>query len=169
MMFFAAEESFMDHLTPKALNTVLGWTIVGTSSHQLPTTAETLLVQTPTLDDDFFHQVQNWMRLDNEGVSSTKKAFSANDRRAENILQSTTTKSGLSGHRMFICPTIDGLPNASCAASNNACRKTQHPKSITRKQSMTILQRVTSYKYRQSKPPWKNGTFHIMVLSSYQR
>ena len=66
MMFFAAEESFMDHLTPKALNPVLGWTIVGTSSHQLPTTAETLLVQTPTLDDDFFHQVQNWMRLDNE-------------------------------------------------------------------------------------------------------
>ena len=80
--------------TPKALNTVLGWTVVGTSSHQLPTTAETLLVQTPTLDDEHFHQVQNWMRLDNEGVSSTKKAFSANDRRAENILQSTTTKVG---------------------------------------------------------------------------
>ena len=88
MMLFAAEESFMDHPT------VLGWTIVGTSSHQLPTTAETLLVQTPTLDDELFHQVQNWMRLDNEGVSSTKKAFSANDRRAEKILQSTTTKIG---------------------------------------------------------------------------
>ena len=34
------------------------------------------------------------MRLDNEGVSSTKKGFSDNDRRAENILQSTTTKVG---------------------------------------------------------------------------
>ena len=75
-------------------HTVLGWTIIGTSSHQLPTTAETLLVQTPTLDDELFHQVQNWIRLDNEGVSLTKKAFSANDRRAENILQSTTTKVG---------------------------------------------------------------------------
>ena len=97
--------------TPKALNTVLGWTVVGTSSHQLPTTAETLLVQTPTLDDEHFHQVQNWMRLDNEGVSSTKKAFSANDRRAENILQSTTTKVGdryqtddtILAIRRFIC------------------------------------------------------------------
>ena len=61
--------------TPTALNIVLGWTIVGASSHQPSTTAETLLVQTPTLDDELLHQVQHWRRLDNERVSSTKKAF----------------------------------------------------------------------------------------------
>ena len=78
--------------TPKALHTLLGWTIVGNSSHQLPTTAQTLLVRTPTLDDELFQQVHRWMRQDIEGVSSAKKAFSSNDRRAEKNLQSTTTK-----------------------------------------------------------------------------
>ena len=78
--------------TPKSLHTLLGWTIVGNSSHQLPTTAQTLLVRTPTMDDELFQQVHRWMRQDIEGVSSAKKAFSSNDRRAEKILQSTTTK-----------------------------------------------------------------------------
>ena len=41
--------------TPKVLNTVLDWTIVGTCSHQLSTTAETRFVQTPpTKDDELF-------------------------------------------------------------------------------------------------------------------
>ena len=80
------------HGPPKALHTLLGWTIEGNSSHQLPTTAQTLLVRTPTMDDELFHQVHRWMRQDIEGVSSAKKVFSSNDRRAEKILQSTTTK-----------------------------------------------------------------------------
>ena len=44
------------------------------------------------MDDELFQQVHRWMRQDIEGVSSAKKAFSSNDRRAEKILQSTTTK-----------------------------------------------------------------------------
>ena len=72
--------------TPKALHTLLGWTIVGNSSHQPPTTAQTLLVRTPTMDDELFQQVHRWMRQDIERVSSAKKVFSSNDRCAEKIL-----------------------------------------------------------------------------------
>ena len=61
--------------TPKALHTLLGWTIVGHSSHQLPTTAQVLLVRTPTMDDERFQQIHSWMRQDFDGVSSTKKVF----------------------------------------------------------------------------------------------
>ena len=78
--------------TPTALHTLLGWTIVGNSSHQLPTTAQILLVRTLKMVDKLFQQVHRWMRQNIEGVSSAKKVFSSNDRRAEKILQSTTTK-----------------------------------------------------------------------------
>ena len=44
------------------------------------------------MDDKLFQEVHSWMRQDTEGVSSTKKAISANDRRAERIFQSRTTK-----------------------------------------------------------------------------
>ena len=44
------------------------------------------------MNDELFQQNHRWMRQDIEGVSSAKKVFSSNDRRAEKILQSTTTK-----------------------------------------------------------------------------
>ena len=136
--------------TPKALNTVLGWTIVGTSSHQLPTTAETLPSKRRHWMTNFFIKFKIGCDLTMKEFLQPKKRFQPTivaPRTFSSLQQrklETDTKSAFSGNQMLICPTFDGLLNASCAPSNNACRKTQHSNSNTRKQSMTILPRVTS-------------------------
>ena len=76
--------------TPKVLQTVHGWTIVENSSNQVQTTAETLLVVTPTMDDEHFQHFQTCMRRDTERASATKNVFSAIDHSVEILLQSTT-------------------------------------------------------------------------------
>ena len=44
----------------------------------------------PHLDNELFTKVQQWMKIENYGIASSKRAMSKNDEKALQILESTT-------------------------------------------------------------------------------
>ena len=149
--------------TPKALHTLLGWTIVGHSSHQLPTTAQVLLVRTPTMDDERFQQIHSWMRQDFDGVSSTKTVFQPTIAalRSFSIQQQqkskVATKSDFCRKKTSTYQIICGLPNVNFP-------RTTFGKKYPKKQSMTTLPDNTSFKCSQTTQLSRKGVFHTIQL-----
>ena len=78
--------------TPWAVETPLGWTCAGktsvTADEQNPV-FKTLINCHPRLDNELFTKVQQWMKIENYGIASSKNAMSKNDKKALQILEST--------------------------------------------------------------------------------
>ena len=79
--------------TPWAVKTPLGWTCAGKTNiiadEQNPV-LKTQICSHGQLDNELFTKVQDWMKIENYGIASKKKALSKNDEKALEILQSTT-------------------------------------------------------------------------------
>ena len=78
---------------PWGIETPLGWTCAGkinlVFSESTPL-QYTQVQNCPNMDDSPFKLVQDWMRVENLGIASPRKALSENDKRAIEILESTT-------------------------------------------------------------------------------
>ena len=79
--------------TPWAVETLLGWAHAGktsvTADEQNPV-FKTQINSHPHLDNELFTKVQQWMKIENYGIASSKRAMSKNDEKAPQILESTT-------------------------------------------------------------------------------
>ena len=79
--------------TPWAVKTPLGWTCAGKTNiiadEQSPV-LKTQICSHGQLDNELFTKVQDWVKIENYGIASKKKALSKNDEKALEILQSTT-------------------------------------------------------------------------------
>ena len=78
---------------PWGVETQLGWTYAG-KTNLLPDDCNpvqlTQLNSHPKMDNSMFRLVSDWMKIENLGIASSKKAMSKNDKRAPDILESTT-------------------------------------------------------------------------------
>ena len=54
----------------------------------------------PNMDEQMFQKVSGWMKIENLGIASPKKAMSKNDKRALEILENTTQL--IDGHYQFV-------------------------------------------------------------------
>ena len=78
---------------PWGVETPLGWTCTGKTNLVLNESTQVQYTQVqncPNMDDSLFKLVQDWMKLENLGIASPRKALSENDKRAIEILESTT-------------------------------------------------------------------------------
>ena len=78
---------------PWGVETQLGWTCAGRTD-LIPDDCNpvqfTQLNSHPNMDNSMFKLVSDWMKIENLGIASSKKAMSKNDKRALDILESTT-------------------------------------------------------------------------------
>ena len=78
---------------PWEVETQLGWTCAGKTDLALDETYPvqfTTLNSHPNMDEQMFKMVTDWMKNENLGIASPKKAMSKNDKRALEILENTT-------------------------------------------------------------------------------
>ena len=79
--------------TPCAVETPLGWTCAGKTSftpdEQNPV-FKAQINSNPHLDNELFTKEQQWMKIENYGIASSKRAMSKNDEKALQILELTT-------------------------------------------------------------------------------
>ncbi|XP_062702166.1 uncharacterized protein LOC134285450 [Aedes albopictus] len=78
---------------PVAVKTRLGWCVYGGSSNRLSTSLNIHACQCSN-DGDLHELVKSYFTLDDVGMSSTKVFMSAEDKRAQQILQETTVRIG---------------------------------------------------------------------------
>ncbi|XP_075250799.1 uncharacterized protein LOC142343002 [Convolutriloba macropyga] len=78
---------------PWGVETPLGWTCAGKTNLVLNESTQVQYTQVqncPNMDDSLFKLVQDRMKVENWGIASPRKALSENDKRAIEILESTT-------------------------------------------------------------------------------
>ncbi|XP_075241673.1 uncharacterized protein LOC142336649 [Convolutriloba macropyga] len=78
---------------PWGVETPLGWTSSGKTNlvfNESTPAQYTQVQKCPNIDDSLFKLVQDWMKVENLGIASPRKALSENDKRAIEILESTT-------------------------------------------------------------------------------
>ena len=78
---------------PWGVETPLGWTCAGKTIlvfNESTPVQYTQVQNCPNMDDSLFKLVQDWMKVENLGIASPRKALSENDKRAIEILESTT-------------------------------------------------------------------------------
>ena len=78
---------------PWTVETPLRWTCAGktsvTADQQNPV-FKTQINCHPHLDNELFTKVQQWMKIENYGIGSSKRAMSKKDEKAQQILELTT-------------------------------------------------------------------------------
>ena len=78
---------------PWAVETLLRWTCAG-KTDLIPDDCNpvqfTQLNSHPNMDNSMFKLISDWMKIENLGIASSKKAMSKSDKRALDILESTT-------------------------------------------------------------------------------
>ena len=78
---------------PLGVETQLGWTCEGKTDLALDETYPVQFTQLnshPDMDEQMFEMVSDWMKIENLGIASPKKAMSKNEKRALEILENTT-------------------------------------------------------------------------------
>ena len=78
---------------PKGVETPLGWTCAGKRNLVFSDSTPVQYTQVqncPNMDYPLFKLVQDWMKLKSLGIALPRKAFSENDKRAIEILESST-------------------------------------------------------------------------------
>ena len=78
---------------PWGVETQLGWTCAGKTDLALDKTYPVQFTQLnshPNMDEQMFQMVPDWMKIENLGMASPKKAMSKNDKRALEILENKT-------------------------------------------------------------------------------
>ena len=103
---------------PWGVETQLGWTCAGKTCWTLDETYPVQFTQLnshPNMDEQMFKMVSDWMKIENLGIASHKKAMSKNDKRALEMLENTqhnsltdNIKLVSSGRKMQKFPTTDG-------------------------------------------------------------
>ena len=78
---------------PWGVKTQLGWTCAGKTDLALDETYPVQFTQLnshPNMDEKMFKMVSDWMKIENLGIASHKKAMAKNDKRTLEILENTT-------------------------------------------------------------------------------
>ena len=106
---------------PWGVETQLGWTCAGKTDlalHETYPVHFTKLNSHPNMDEQMFKMISNWMKIENLGIASHKKAMSKIDKKSSEIQENTTQL--IDGHYQvgFLWKENAKLPNNRWLAQN---------------------------------------------------